>query len=193
MIEITFLEKLLSLKKAVKENGTIYTSDENAVEKYELKIEYLEKMKELIKEFRKVENFNGRDKACEILSDKIPVDDIADILNHSNYYYSSNHLNTFTTKIRSYKSKIASYKRLKSTLEISIKINSKMGEISVLEEEGRINVYFPDKPSQDVIDALKQSGIAMKWSIRYSCWTRRKTQNTDKYFLNRLVEILKDA
>jgi len=62
--------------------------------------------------------------------------------------------------------------------------------VEVKEEEGRINVYFEDKPNEEIRSKIKSYPLSMKWSRFNSCWTRKKTVGVGEYFVENLKELL---
>lgn len=87
-------------------------------------------------------------------------------------------------------------RRLESRLNWMIKeeerevINFEINNIEVKEEDGRINVYFPFKPDEDIRAKLKTYPLSMKWSRFNSCWTRKKTESVGRYFFENLKNLL---
>jgi hypothetical protein len=89
----------------------------------------------------------------------------------------------------------ANIKRLKLRLVAMIEAEKQeavafeIGGVRVEEEDGRINVYFPGKPSEDTRKRLKSYPLSLKWSPRSGCWTRKMTTSTGRYFVESLKEL----
>lgn len=89
----------------------------------------------------------------------------------------------------------ANIKRLKERLAALIAaerreaIAFEINDVRVEEEDGRINVYFPSKPSDEVRQRLKSYPLSLKWSRYSGCWTRKMTESTGTYFIESLKKL----
>jgi len=102
------------------------------------------------------------------------------------YGYATYTITSQTTRIREAK------KRLKFLEEQEEKepINFKAENVEVIEEDGRVNVYFDSIPEKELRTKIKSYPISLKWSPSRECWTRKRTQNVGQYFLDALRKAL---
>ncbi len=97
-------------------------------------------------------------------------------------------ITSLTTKIREAKKRIAYMIEEEKREDINFKVN----DVEVKEEEGRINIYFPDKPEEAFRKKIKSYPLSLKWSRWGQCWTRKKTANVGQWFIDDLKKTLKE-
>ena len=68
-------------------------------------------------------------------------------------------------------------------------INFSVGEITVKEESGQIQVHFPDKPVKEFRLKLRR-GFCLKWSRYSAAWVRKRTPSINNRYINELKNVL---
>lgn len=167
--------------------GGIMSNDPEALIKLKDKLQRMEERRNTYKEFNKFQKREGTEKALLLFKDKLRPRDIDTVAYCGSF--SGWPLTNLGAKIREAKKRIERIEKMDSMELIDFVVNG----IEVKEEDGYINVYFEGKPSDETRQKIKGYGIALKWSRFKGCWTRKKTPNTGKYFIENLKNILEKA
>ena len=169
----------------------ILSDDPEALIKLNKKLEVMEKRRETYKAFNREQKKTNTNEAVKKFKNELRARDISTLTHRGDLCgnFSGWPLTNLGAKIRDCKKRIEQIKKMDSMPEI----NSIINDIEVKEEDGYINVYFPGKPNEETRAKIKGYGIALKWSRYKSCWTRKKTASTGKYFLEDLKTVLEKA
>lgn len=158
----------------------ILSSDENAIELLEEKLENLTDMQERMKTANKAIRLKDTEKGNERLrsmgySDeeikKLREPDFCGRVGYPDYALTNNNAN-----IKRVKGRLESLKKEKSQKTSENEVADLSG-VTVKEnvEEMRLQLFFEGKPEPEIRDILKRQ--AFKWSPRNSCWQRQLTNN----------------
>lgn len=158
--------------KTVENNNSISSDDPEAVTKLKEKINSLEKNQQLMKDANKIiknKKLSSEEKSKKLIelgfnytqSYKLQSPDYAGRFGFPAYSLSNNNANIRSAKIR-----LANLER-KANQETKEKI---FGEIKLLDnvENNRLQIFFPDKPSEKIRTLLKRNGF--RWSRFNGCW-----------------------
>jgi hypothetical protein len=169
----------------------ILSSDENAIELLEIKLEKLKEdqdnMKAANKAIRKKDTAKGDEELfemgySELEIKKLRTPDFCGRLGYPDYMLQNNNSN-----IHRIEGRINELKRLKDNG--TQEYNNKFFKVVENTELMRLQIFFDDKPEEDVRSTLKSGGF--KWSPKNGCWQRQLTSNA-KYSLNRIIEKLEN-
>lgn len=158
----------------------ILSSDENAIELLEEKLESLTDMQERMKAANKAIRLKDTEKGDEQLRDmgysdeeikKLREPDFCGRVGYPDYALTNNNAN-----IKRVKGRLENLKKEKSR-ETSENEVADLPGLTVKEnvEEMRLQLFFEGKPEPEVRDILKRQ--AFKWSPRNGCWQRQLTNN----------------
>lgn len=158
----------------------ILSSDENAIELLEERLENLTDMQERMKAANKAIRLKDTEKGDEQLREmgyseeeirKLREPDFCGRVGYPDYALTNNNAN-----IKRVKGRLESLKKEKSR-ETSENEVADLPGLTVKEnvEEMRLQLFFEDKPEPEVRDILKRQ--AFKWSPRNGCWQRQLTNN----------------
>ena len=158
----------------------ILSSDENAIELLEEKLENLTDMQERMKAANKAIGLKDTEKGNEQLrsmgySDEqikeLREPDFCGRVGYPDYALTNNNAN-----IKRVKGRLESLKKEKSR-ETSENEVADLPGVTIKEnvEEMRLQLFFEGKPEPEVRDILKRQ--AFKWSPRNGCWQRQLTNN----------------
>lgn len=163
--------------------GGIASDDPAALIKLKDKLLKLQQKRDLYKAFNK-DAKKDRVKAIAKFGPMMSSDDISTL--KFNETFSGWPLSNLSANIRSVQKRIEDIERMDAMELIEFSIN----DCDVKEEDGRINLYFVNKPDFESRKAIKSLG--MKWSRYNSCWTRKKTANTGLRFVAKLKIVLEN-
>lgn len=170
--------------------GGVQTDDPEALIKLKAKLERLEKRRETYKAVNKLAKKVGIEKALIEHKENLRPRDISTVTHrHGMSDFSGWPLSNLGAKIRATKKRIEQIEAMDKMDVVDFEI----GGIEVKEEEGRFNIYFPGKPNEATRKAIKGYGMAFKRSRYNGCWTRKKSANTNQYFIEDLKNVLKKA
>ena len=167
--------------EAAESNNTISYKDPEAAEKLKTKIAELERLQESYKAA------NAKLRAAKITLDdpqhveKLQALGLSDFLTKeaiscNRYSFTGKDfiilptwlLSNNNSNLKRYKERLKQMELVAQRLESFEAISTDKGEIVKNEEYNGIEVYFPGKPEQEIIDKLKSHGF--KWSGRSKCW-----------------------
>lgn len=190
----TKLESLLN-------NNNIYSSDEDAINKLEIRLKLIVDKIEAFKQF----NINWKSKGLEEAYKLWPFrrDIVESIVDCHKWTWNDEKgqrepidrrilpsyvLTNLNAKLKRYEDKLQS---LKSIKEMDAAVWFESDAVKAVVEDARINVYFNEKPNEQTRMRLKRSPIALKWSPSRSVWTRLITPSTPvRHIKSALVEVL---
>lgn len=167
----------------------IKSSDENAIEKLQEKVDELRENQEQMKKVNKAIRLRDAEKGDELLRNMGYTDEqIKDLrtpdfcgrLGFPNYALTNNNAN-----IHRLEGRIKSLRatKFKGTQESENKFFKVKEDVDVM----RLQLFFDSKPDDDVRIILKSNGF--RWSPKNGCWQRQLTENA-KYALKRVIEEL---
>jgi len=156
------------------------SSDENAIELLEEKLESLTDMQERMKTANKAIRLKDTERGNEQLRNmgysdeeikKLREPDFCGRVGYPDYALTNNNAN-----IKRVKGRLESLKKEKSQKTSENEVADLSG-VTVKEnvEEMRLQLFFEGKPEPEIRDILKRQ--AFKWSPRNSCWQRQLTNN----------------
>lgn len=171
----------------------ILSSDENAIELLEEKLENLTDMQERMKAANKAIRLKDMEKGNEQLrsmgySDEeikeLRTPDFCGRLGYPDYALTNNNAN-----IKRVKGRLESLKKEKSRETTENEVADLPG-VTIKEnvEEMRLQLFFEGKPEPEVRDILKRQ--TFKWSPRNGCWQRQLTNNA-RLAVKRAIEEIK--
>lgn len=176
--------------EAAELNTSIYSDDPNAIEKLEKKLKNLMESHELMKKI------NAEYKKCKGDIDKmtIPSEKIKQQLKiaKEDHRYSTPYkpftgytLQNSNTKIRNTKKRIEKLK--KSAQDVTTQWE--IGDITIVDnvEENRVQIFFPDKPSDEIRTKLKRHGFRWARRTEGTPWQRHRSKNA-LYLANEIIE-----
>lgn len=178
------LESILYCKEIIK------SDDEMAIEKLEEKLEHLKEQQEIMKRvnlyYRKNKTLEDcpelTEKEIKQLKEEMEKDWHPENKPFASYILSNNNQNIHATEER--------LKRLKATKEKGTqKMENEFFRIVENTEIMRLQIFFDEKPKQEVRNILKSNGF--KWSPKNICWQRQLTNNA-KYSVKRVIQELKE-
>ena len=144
------------------------------------------------KAFNRFAKKHGTDKAYIEFKDQITKRDIQTVefeVGYGRTGFPSYSITSTRTKIRNAEKRIEKLKAMNTREVTDFTIN----DIQVMEEDGRVKVFFPYKPDQETRTKIKGYGVALKWSRNNEAWVRKLTPSIDSYFYNSLKTILKNS
>jgi hypothetical protein len=153
-------------------NDAIMSDDPEALTKLDERIKALEASRDRMKAANKAWRSAGRPK----------VDDAE---RRAKPPYPAYAFQNLTANIKRLKERLATLIAAEKREPVSFEIN----DVRVEEEEARINVYFPSKPSDEIRQRLKSHPLSLKWSRYSGCWTRKMTASTGVYFIESLKKL----
>lgn len=159
----------------------ISSTDTNAIELLQEKLEKLEKNQELMKEVNKIIKSKKSDsEKIAFFVQKFDIsEEKAQIFLKPNVYglvgFESWKLSNNSATIRSTKKRIADLEKLHSSEVLADKGTVDGLEWEILEDDGRIHFIFNEKPDEKKRTWLKDNGF--KWSRYSSAWVRKITSN----------------
>lgn len=168
-------------------SGIIKSGDENAVQLLQEKLENLEEMQEVMKAvnayYRKHKSLEG----CGLISEK-QITEINRLMERFTYHtapFETYELSNNRQNIKSVKQRLESLKAVKES-------GSKEGENKFFEFKEnvdimRLQLFFEDKPDQEVRTILKQHGF--RWAPSEKAWQRQLTNNA-KYAMKQVIKEL---
>ena len=173
-------------------HGTIAirSDDEDAIVQLEEKLSSLEEMQELMKSvnayYRKHKTLKGcpeftEEQAAEI---EAGIEKSWDKKPFPSYTITNNGAN-----IRRVKDRIETLKKEKSRETSETKLEDLELEVVENVEDMRLQLFFEDKPDEDVRDMLKSNGF--KWSRTNGCWQRQLTDNA-RYATKKIINKLRE-
>lgn len=163
-------------------NNTISSDDPEAVTKLKEKIADAEESQKKMKEFNKL--LRKKDNAgmlalgfSQALIDELSKPDFCGRVGFASYRLTNNSAN-----IRRMKERLAHLEKL-SKAETTEKT---FGDIKIIDnvELNRLQIVFPDKPSEEVRHELKSNGF--RWSPSEGAWQRQRS-NAATYAANRVI------
>lgn len=169
--------------------GGILSDDPEAIIKLTEKISIYEAKRERIKLFIKLSKKNSLEEVLTEMSDMLTPKDKQELASSFGYYFGSGHLSSVSTKIREAKKRLENLREMDKMEVLDFKING----VRFVEEDGRFNLYFDVIPNEELRKKIKGSGMAFKFSRRNECWTRKKTPNTGRFFIDRVKGVLSEA
>lgn len=167
---------------AAESNDAIYKQDPEAVTKLREKIAELEKTQETMKAINKA--LKKGDYALAALGyapeqiSEIKKPDCFGCVGYADYKLKNNNAN-----IRRLKLRLESIQREQARPETSESIGAV--EIRENAEWGSVEIHFPGKPDQAVIDRLKQNGF--KWARQSKCWYKNRRDDFTLELARRIV------
>jgi len=153
-------------------NDAIMSDDPEALKKLGEKIKVLEESRDRMKAANNAWRSAGRPKTN-------------DSVGRPEAPYAAYVFQNLNANIRRLKERLAVLVAAERREAIAFEINN----VKVEEEDGRINVYFPSKPSDEIRARLKSYPLSLKWSRYGGCWTRKITASTGVYFIESLKKL----
>ena len=181
---------------SIANNAQIQSDDPEAIKKLENRIKELvkfdENAKRLNNRLRKFKTYKNALEFLKLLDDKESkmlykhISESVSLYNCPPEYISCYYYKYNSPEIRRLRKRLAYLEKEERREAISFEIKN----ISVVEEDGQIRVYFPDKPDAEIRRKLKTYPLSLKWSRYSNAWVRKKTESTGKYFIKCLKEVL---
>jgi len=150
-------------------NQSISGDDPEAVDRYQKKLEKLEKLQEYLKSINKA----WKQGKAALVALGLPESESERIANEKTKPCPSWMLGNNSAEIRRVKEKIETLKKLDSMEAENIKFNG--GEMVVNVEQNRVQFIFEDIPAPEKRALLKSHGF--KWSPKNMSWQRQRTLN----------------
>lgn len=152
--------------KAMEQNTAIFTDDPEADEKLQEKIEKLERQQELMKAFNRLLKKNDIEGLLDLgfsesQIEKLKKPDFCGRVGFADYKLVNNGAN-----IRRLKKRLEHIGKLQNAEITEKEINGVRIVDNV--EENRLQLFFPDKPNEEIRRQLKSSGF--RWSPSNGCW-----------------------
>jgi membrane-associated HD superfamily phosphohydrolase len=175
---------------AAEKSTAVFSDDPEAVAKLRQKIDKAEKRQDMMRQANKVIRSKPKNEPTpdklkalaelglyEEVAEGLFKPDFCNRIGFPSYELTNNNANT---------------RRMKERIETLLKqandktTETQHGEITVVEnvEENRIQIFFPDKPSDEVRRELKASGF--RWARSLGCWQRHRSTNA-AYYANKIV------
>ena len=171
--------------EAAENNKAVFSDDPEAVAKLRPRIEAMEKRQAMMKQANKIIRSKPKNEPTpekmkalaglglheEVAERLFSGDDLGRI------GFISYELTNNNSEMRRLKERMA--KLLKQASEKTTETNH--GEIKIVEnvEANRVQIFFPDKPSEEVRQQLKSHGF--KWARSIGCWQRHRSTNATFY------------
>lgn len=174
--------------EAAENNNAIYLDDDNAVEKLEQKLAGLVKLQEDMKATNKVvknRKMTEEEKKAKLVemgySETNAVKLLTPCCGHIGFPSFS--LSNNNANINRIKKRLELAKRMKSTPQKEYTING----VRVVENypENRLQMFFDDKPSEEIRTALKRNGF--RWARQSGCWQSYMNRSC-RDFIKKLLE-----
>lgn len=175
--------------RAIGNNTTIYSDEDNAIEQLEAKAEKyrdnLEYMKKCNAHYRKYGTMKG--------FDGIEDDEALDEEIKSSFYkvpFPAYELTSARQKIKAAEDRVEQLKKLKAKAEQPTEDKyPSIDGVEVVEnaEAMRIQLIFDGKPSEEIRTILKLHGF--RWSPKFTAWQRQLTENGKRATKKALEEI----
>jgi hypothetical protein len=157
---------------AAESNRAIFSDDPNAAEKLEDKIKRLEERQEMMRKANRLVRKQDREGLLEMgftesAVAKLFEPDFCNRVGFADYQLSNNSAN-----IRRLKQRLQSVQ--KAATEETREWEAP-GDVKVVDnvESNRVQILFPGKPSQEIIDSLKSAGF--RWSPTEKVWQRHRS------------------
>lgn len=168
--------------KSAENNTNIYDNDPEAVEKIKARIDFLEKRQECYKEINKKLRKAKIDCADDNKADKLRNigfndKEVIAILSWNKYEYKeilvlpSFLLTNNNGNLNRLRKRLIYLEQNKSQFQTIDDVKTEKGYITKNEEHNGIEIHFPDKPDQVIIDKLKMHGF--RWSRYNKCWYKK--------------------
>lgn len=185
------IQKILDKMKAIQYGSEmIMSGDENAVEKLEEKLAKLKAEQENMKSANKAIRMKNINKGNNLLTELgYSQDEIKDLrtpdycgrVGYPDYLLRNNNANIHRIESR--------LKNLKATKEKgTLETENQFFKVVENTELMRLQLFFEDKPEQNVRVILKSNGF--KWAPSQSAWQRQLTNNS-RYALEQVIDQLK--
>ena len=176
-------EELADRAAAAENNNAIFSDDPEAIRKLKEKLESLQKSQETMKAVNAIIRKKGlteAEKIGEIIKAGLNEKHAAEIMQPDfcgRIGFASFSLTNNNANMKRIKDRIAHLEKLSAVPTAEKKI----GEVSIIEniEENRCQIFFPDKPAEEVRADLKSHGF--KWSPYNKCWQRHRSNQATYY------------
>lgn len=169
--------------EAAQRNAAIFSDDPQASEKLEAKIQRLEARQEMMKKANKLVRKNDREGLADMgfsepTIDRLFLPDYIGRVGFPDYLIRNNGAN-----IRRLKERLT-HIEAHANDETSEKV---FGDIRIVDnpEANRVQIFFPDKPSDEVRAKLKSHGF--RWTPSAGCWQAHRS-NGALYWAERIVK-----
>lgn len=193
--ELDYINSLpKKIEKILKGEAIIKSSDENAIEKLEQKLNDLVELQEGMKKanvyYKKNKTFEGFTNLKQET-----INNVIELM--KNDWYGDKPFPTYSltnnnAKIKNTKARIEKLKqeKEKGTQEVIVETEEN-SSYKVVENTDlmRLQLLFNDKPNEQVRDLLKKNGF--RWSPKNSAWQRQLTENA-RYAFKRISDQLKE-
>lgn len=193
MQELEYINGLVDKIKAIQHyKEVIKSSDNDAIEKLQEKLNKLEMLQADMKKANAYYKKNNTLKGCEVFTDyteeKIAELDKSIAESWTKKPFESYQLTNNNAKIKNTKARIAELEKVKERgmQEVVISEPEEGNELFKVVENTelmRLQLLFDGKPSDAVRDLVKKNGF--KWSPKNSAWQRQLTDNA-RYSLKRI-------
>lgn len=175
------------IEKILKGEMVIKSSDENAIEKLQEKVEMLEKFKAEMIEGNKYYKKNGTLEGFEGM-DQEKINQTTFLINKGVFGSSTRIFDTANTNasIKATKQRIEklTQEKEKGTQEVATtEDGNELFKVVENTEIMRLQLVFDGKPSDEIRDLVKKNGF--KWSPKNNAWQRQLTENA-RYSLKRI-------
>ena len=167
---------------------SISRKDDDAIELYTTKLAQLEARHKRMKDANKILKGKGTDQEKIDALDALGYDDIGiheimnpDFAGRIGYTF---HLVNSTAEIRRVKAKIAQISKERSRPEAEISLEC--ATIRENEQHQGIEIKFPGKPDQKIIDSLKQNGF--RWAFRSGVWYKNRRDDFTLELAQKIVK-----
>jgi len=157
---------------AAENNETISSDDPSAVELLTAKLKKLEADRELIKAMNVAIRKNDAAKLVELGCSEKTAAEFCKPDEFGRKGIPSYKLTNLGAEIRRVTARVAELKRM---AEEKPREAVEVGGVTVTEEDNRLRLTFPGKPSSDMIATLKRNGF--KWAPSVGSWQRQLTEN----------------
>ena len=167
-------ERMEERLEAKEGNNSISSDNPGAIDLLRVKVGELEKLQEIMKECNKLlkkDDVSGLEKlglSIETI-EKLRLPDFAGRTGIPRYKLTNNN-----ATIRAAKKRILELEKKRA----NVKQEFVFGDIRIVDnvDDNRIQVFFPDKPSEEIRSRLKRSGF--RWTPSGNCWQSYRHQHS---------------
>jgi hypothetical protein len=170
--------------EAIESNKAIQSDDPDAIDKLGLKVETLEKIREVMKKINAY--YKKNKKLPDDITEKMRREITWKLANNYDQPYPVFELTNLSARIRTAK------KRTEVIAKADDFKGFEVGGITVELNDGQIQVAFPYKPNEETRTKLKTYPISLKWSGYSKKWVRKYT-GQGEYYAEQLKKVLESA
>jgi hypothetical protein len=153
--------------EAAEENSAISSDDPDAIEKLEWRVRELETARAFWKQVnRAVRSKDPRGALAELHVGAPTIERLLTPDDFGRIGIPSYRLTNSNSELKRLRGRIESLRMARSAEPKE----KQVGEVRIVEEENRVRIFFPEKPSEEVRKLCKQNGF--KWSPAAGAWQR---------------------